>query len=75
MRQSYRPPVHSLRIGFDPVTWEALKAASGGSMERAAYLMIQERLGLKIVVETSGVDTHPETEEFLKLFPPLPPLK
>jgi hypothetical protein len=67
--------VQSLRIGFDPVTWEALKAAAGGSMERAAYLMIQERLGLKIVVETSGVDTHPETEEFLKIFPPLPPLK
>jgi len=57
MKNRYQPPTQSLRIAFDPITWQALKDVTTGSMERTAYLMIQERLGLTVVAKMpSGTD-------------------
>lgn len=47
--RNYRRVSNSLKLDFDPVTWDAIKAArpSGESMERTAYALIQWALAHK----------------------------
>lgn len=49
--RNYRRVSNSLKLDFDPLTWDAIKAArpSGESMERTAYALIQWALAHKPV--------------------------
>lgn len=71
--RSYKQPSTTLRIHFDPLTWDALKTRAAGQMERAAYLFIQQGLGLAMTPTgdpTTSAEPPPEKMEF-GAFPPL----
>jgi len=58
--RSYRRVSNSLKLDFDPLTWDALKDAArqrGENMERTAYLAIQAVLAAK------AADPQPATPD------------
>lgn len=60
--RSYRRVSNTIRLDFDPLTWDALKAAAreqNESMERMAYRLLQAALP---TVTAQPQETAPETD-------------
>jgi hypothetical protein len=49
--RQYKRPSYRLILDFDPVTWDAIKRhAPAGQLERAAYKLIQDGLGVVTMI-------------------------
>ena len=64
--RTYRRPSYRIVLDFDPVTWDALKEHARGYMERAAYKLIQDGLG----VTTNVTESPPPKFEAIETRPP-----
>lgn len=54
----YARPSYRLILDFDPITWDAIKKhAPAGQLERAAYKLIQDGLGVVTTVTAAAVST------------------